>query len=304
MKTIRRILSRIAIGIALLVVFLVASVVVDNILGANRLDQLTNTNIPNGNQPAVRAYVAYPETEGPHPAVIMFHEFWGLNEDILGRADELAKEGYIVVAPNMFRGKTSNWIPSAIYQAASASQSQMFSDLDSVFAWLSSQPDVRSDHIAILGFCFGGSTSLRYSLSNNRLAATVIFYGPPVTDADQLQSLSGPVLGIYAGRDISISESDINAFQSALNEAGIKNQISIYKDQFHSFVTLEGIRNGGEPLKAWNEALEFLGQTLQENGTSKREVPPTRIPESTNWRYLLSIAYEHTLLAISGAHTH
>jgi carboxymethylenebutenolidase len=304
MKTFTRILSRIVIGIALLAVFLVASVLVDNILGANRLDRLANTNIPNGDQPAIRAYVAYPRTEGPHPAVIMFHEFWGLNEDIIGRADELAKEGYIVVAPSMFRGKTSNWIPSAIYQTASTPQSQMFSDLDSVFTWLSSQPDVRPDRIAILGFCFGGGTSLRYSLTNNRLAATVVFYGPPVTDASQLRSLPGPLLGIYAGRDVSISESDIHAFQSALNEAGIENQISIYTDQIHSFVTLDGIRNGGEPLRAWNEALAFLKQTLQAEESSKREVAPARMAESTNWDYLLSIAYEHTMLALSGGHSH
>ena len=65
------------------------------------------------------AYVAKPDGEGPFPAVIMIHEFYGLNESIIGKAEGLAQEGYYVVAPDTFRGSTTTWIPRAIYQVIS-----------------------------------------------------------------------------------------------------------------------------------------------------------------------------------------
>lgn len=82
-------------------------VLVDTLLSHGRLDALTNMRIPNPNGPEICAYVARPGAPGPHPTVIMIHEFWGLKPEILGKADALAQEGYIVVAPDLFRGITT-----------------------------------------------------------------------------------------------------------------------------------------------------------------------------------------------------
>ena len=303
MKTFWKILSRVLIVIVALIALIIGSIPADVLIGGGRVEAVANTRIPNGDGPEILAYVAYPTSAGPHPVVIMVHEFWGLNQEIVGRAEALAQEGYLVVAPSIFRGKASNWIPSAIYQTASTPQSQITRDLDAVFIWLSSQPKVRSDRIAILGFCFGGRTSLLYSLSNKKLAATVVFYGPPVVDVDQLRSLSGSVLGIYGGADISISEADVIAFEAALNKAGVSNQISIYKDQPHAFVTVEGIRQNGSPSQqAWKQAIKFLNQNLQKNDSVLRQVTQTQAANATDWGYLLRLAYEHTLGLIIGHH--
>ena len=206
MKNVKRVLLGLLAVLAILILFLPLSIFVDSLLDGNRLDALTNTTVPGANGgPDVRAYVAKPEGEGPFPTVIMIHEFYGLRESVVGKADFLAKEGYLVIAPDTFRGSSTSWIPRAIYQVINTKPEDVNADLDSVYAWLEAQPDVDSDRIAILGFCYGGRTSLVYSLHNNKLAATVIFYGSPETDPEVLKSLPGPVLGIFGGADQSIS---------------------------------------------------------------------------------------------------
>jgi len=155
-------------------------------------------------------------------------------------------------------------------------------DLDAVFAWLAAQPDVQADRVAVTGFCFGGGMSLRYSLRNDQLAGTVVFYGSPVADANQLKSLPGPVLGVFGGADQSIPVSQVQAFEAALNEAGVPNKISIYEGQPHAFVrSVEEIRQGGPPAEAWNEMLTFLKETLQASPASSRDVTPSQATGSS-----------------------
>ena len=100
-------------------------------------------------------------------------------------------------------------------------------DLDSVYAWLEAQEDVDANRIGIAGFCYGGRTSLAYSLHNPKLAATVIFYGAPETDVEVLKTLPGPVLGIFGGADSSIPVETVNAFENGLEQVGIPHQITI-----------------------------------------------------------------------------
>src|SRR5215208_7702718 len=212
MRLLKRVLLGILVLVAAFLVFLAGSVALDYAVGTGRLDEIANLTIPGtGETPDVRAYVARPEGEGPFPTVIMIHEFWGLNASIVSKADLLAEEGYLVIAPDTFRGSTTSWIPRAIFQVISSKPENTNVDLDSVYAWLESQAEVSSDRIAIAGFCYGGRTSLAYSLHNNQLAATVIFYGSPEPDPAVLRTLPGPVLGIFGGADQSIPVEGVKA---------------------------------------------------------------------------------------------
>jgi carboxymethylenebutenolidase len=288
---------------AALAVFLVLSVVIDRGLSGGRLEAVTNLNLPNPNGPAIRAFIARPAGPGPHPAVIMIHEFWGINGEIQGKAAALAEEGYVVIAPDLFRGTTTGWLPSAIYQTVSTKPEQVLSDLDAVFAWLAAQGEVQPNRIAILGFCFGGRTSLRYSLSNPQIAATVVLYGSPVTDAEQLKALSGPVLGIFGGADNSISLESVRAFDAALTEAAVPHQISIYEGQPHAFVkSIEEIRLGGPMAEAWDEVLAFLQHALKGEATAHQPTKPLHLVERVDWAYWLKVAYEHAVGALAHAH--
>jgi carboxymethylenebutenolidase len=224
----------------------------------------------------------------------MIHEFYGLNESIVSKADLLAQEGYLVIAPDTFRGSTTTWIPRAIYQVISTKPESVNIDLDSVYAWLASQPDVAPNRIAIAGFCYGGRTSLVYSLHNDQLAATVIFYGSPETDPNVLKSLPGPVLGIFGGADQSIPVEQVNSFNTALTEAGIPHEIMIYEGQPHAFVhDAEGIKSGGAQGEAWDQMLAFLKANLKDRLVHTGELVSTDYHAPFAWKYYVMLVYEH-----------
>jgi carboxymethylenebutenolidase len=299
-----RIVKRVLIGIlalfAALALLLVGSVLVDFALGGDRVTSITNTTIPGINgEPDVRAYVARPQGSGPFPAAIMIHEFYGLNESIVGKAEGLAAEGYIVVAPDTFRGSTTAWIPRAIYQVITTDSAQVNRDLDSVFAWMAAQPDIQADRIGILGFCYGGRASLSYSLHNSAIAATVIFYGSPETDPAVLKTLPGPVLGIFGGADTSIPLDEVRAFEAGLVKAGIPHEVTIYADQPHAFVTtMDAVRAGGVQGQAWTQMVDFLNTNLRDL-TSQPSQSSSDYLAPFAWRYYLMLAYEH---AFGSAH--
>ena len=304
MKLLKRVLLGILTLIIACIVFLIGSIVVDSAMGANRLEDIANVTVPGvDGGPDVRAYVAKPEGEGPFPTVIMIHEFWGLNDSIVSKADLLAEEGYLVIAPDTFRGSTTGWVPGAIYQVISARPENINTDLDSVYAWLESQPDVDPNRIAIAGFCYGGRTSLAYSLHNNRLAATVMFYGSPETDPAILKTLPGPVLGIFGGADQTIPVSQVNAFEAALTEAGIPHEIKIYDGQPHAFVQdAEGIKAGGAQGEAWDQMLAFLDANLKSKSTRESELTFSDYRALFAWKYYAMLVYEHTFGTASHAH--
>lgn len=304
MKLLKRVLLGILILFVVFVVFLIGSILVDAAIGSGRLDAVTNTDIPGVNSgPDVRAYVATPDGEGPFPAVIMIHEFYGLNESIVGKADLLAEEGYLVIAPDTFRGSTTSWIPRAIYQVISTKPEEANADLNSVYSWLESQQDVDPNRIAIAGFCYGGRTSLVYSLHNNRLAATVIFYGSPETDAEVLKNLPGPVLGIFGSADQSISVESVHAFEAALTQAAIPHEITVYEGQPHGFVhDAEGIKAGGAQAEAWNQMLAFLAVNLQNKSASISTASASDYSAPFAWKYYAMLVYEHAFGTASHMH--
>jgi carboxymethylenebutenolidase len=304
MKLLKRVLRGILILLVAFVVLLAGSIVVDYTVSGDRLENIANVTIPGTNAgPDVRAYVAKPEGQGPFPTVIMIHEFWGLNESITGKADLLAEEGYLVIAPDTFRGSTTGWLPRAIYQVVSSKPENINADLDSVYAWLESQLDVDPDRIAIAGFCFGGRTSLAYSLHNNQLAATVIFYGSPETDPVILKALPGPVLGIFGEADRSIPVEQVNAFDAALTEAGVPHEITIYDGQPHAFVrNAEGIRAGGAQGEAWNQMLAFLEENLKNKTAQNNDLALSGYHIPFAWKYYAMLVYEHALGMASQMH--
>lgn len=220
MQRLSRVLGWIVGVIVVAVAGLALSIPLDALIGAGRVEALTNTVIPGPAGP-IRAFVAEPATPGPHPAVIMIHEWWGLRPDIIEKATALAADGYVVVAPDTFRGASTTWIPRAIYQVSTTPPAQVQADLDAVFAWLTARPDVLADRIAVMGFCYGGRTSLLYTLHNPAVAATGIFYGMADVDPEELRQIRGPVLGIFGGADASIPLSEVEQLERNLIAAGL-----------------------------------------------------------------------------------
>jgi carboxymethylenebutenolidase len=294
MRTLKRLFLTVCLILLALILFFPLSIFVDSLIGKDRIKNLANTVVSSeGNLPDVYAYVAKPQGDGPFPVVIMIHEFYGLNEKLISKADLLAEQGYYVIAPDTFRGASTAWIPRAIYQVINTDQAQVNQDLDKVYAWVQNQPEADMKRVGILGFCYGGRVSLLYSLHNPNMAATVIFYGSSETNPEVLKNLSGPVLGIFGGADSSIPLEEVTALENGLEQAGIPHQISIYENQPHAFmVDADGIKAGGAQAEAWNEMLLFLDENLKSKSFS-----PTKNSFTYNapfpWDYYAMLVFEH-----------
>jgi carboxymethylenebutenolidase len=219
--------------------------------------------------PDSQGYLVYPvssnDTVGKKlPAVVMIHEWWGLNENIKNMANLLAKQGFVVLAADLYKGEVANNPERAmeLVQIARNSQNNSINNLQSAVKYLSSLPNVDSSKIASLGWCFGGGQSLQLALNSQEhpLAATILYYGTPlVTDKALLSKIKWPLLGIFGDKDQAIPVEEINQFGTSLNQSGITNNIHIYKGLGHAFANPSGDNYAPKETEdAWQKTLSFL----------------------------------------------
>lgn len=218
-------------------------------------------------------YLVYPELanntqqqqqqQEPMPAVIMIHEWWGLNEHIKNQADILAKEGYVVLAVDLYRGEVAADSNRARELTSSVrnNSASAIDNLQSAVNYVKSLEMVDGSRIASLGWCFGGDWSLQLALnsSENPLAATIVYYGRPVTDTASLSSISWPILGIFGDQDQAIPVESVKQFTSALNASGVTNEIYLYEGVGHAFANPS--RDNYAPKEttdAWQKTIGFL----------------------------------------------
>lgn len=205
-------------------------------------------------------YYVEPATAGDYPGVVMIHEWWGLNENIEEMARILAAEGYRVFAVDLYDGSVATESGTARELATSVRQSPeaAIATMEEALAYLRERGATR---LASLGWCFGGQQSLQLSL-NEPLDATVIYYGQLTTD---VASLDGPVLGIFGAEDGSIPVSEVEAFEAALQQEGVENDIIIYPGVGHAFANPSGSNYAPEETRdAWARTLAFLRTELQQ----------------------------------------
>jgi len=222
-----------------------------------------------------KGYLVYPITSNENksnninnkndrlPAVIMIHENKGLNDNIKNMANLLARNGYVVLAVDLFKGEvtTDRNRSSELTQYVRDNQDIATANMKSAVKYVSSLPNVNPEKIVSLGWCFGGAQSLQLALNSQDrpLAATIIYYGRLVTDNATLANIKWPVLGIFGDQDRSIQVDTVKAFESALNSIGIPNEIYIYKGVGHAFANPSGENYAPEETQdAWQKTLSFL----------------------------------------------
>jgi carboxymethylenebutenolidase len=219
--------------------------------------------------PDSQGYLVYPvssnDTVGKKlPAVVMIHEWWGLNENIKNMANLLAKQGFVVLAADLYKGEVANNPERAmeLVQTVRNNQNNSINNLQTAVKYLSLLPNVDSSKIASLGWCFGGGQSLQLALNSqdHPLAATILYYGTPlVTDKALLSKIKWPVLGIFGDKDQSIPIEEIKQFGNSLNQSGITNNIHIYKGVGHAFANPSGDNYAPKETEdAWQKTLSFL----------------------------------------------
>jgi carboxymethylenebutenolidase len=213
----------------------------------------------------VQGVLYTPTGKGPFPALVVIHEWWGLNDWVKEQAAKLAGEGYAALAIDLYRGKVATTPDEAHEIMRGVPEDRAARDLRAAVAFLKSQPNVKKSRIGSIGWCMGGGYSLNVALQEPTLTATVINYGHLVADADSIKKINASVLGIFGAQDRGIPVDDVKKFEQALKQKGNLVEIVIYPNAGHGFENpnnKEGYR-ADEAANAWMHTVNFLASTLK-----------------------------------------
>lgn len=209
-----------------------------------------------------KGFFARPTASGTYPGVILIHEWWGLNQQIKDVASELAKEGYLVLAVDLYNGKVAQTADEARGMTSSLDQPQAIQNMQAALTYLKDQGATK---LASWGWCFGGGQSMQLSVSGQPLDATVIYYGNLATEEEKLKTIQWPVLGIFGDKDQSITPEKVQAFDASLDKLGVENEIHIYPGVGHAFANPSGTSYAPNETKdAWDKTLQFLADNLKQ----------------------------------------
>jgi carboxymethylenebutenolidase len=238
-----------------------AAVLFDPLLARAQASTLENVEIGIEGAGPLRGAIALPDAQ-TGPAVVLIHEWWGLNDQIKAVAVELAKLGFVAFAIDLFDSELATDSEAAMQLVQNLDQEVATTKLVAAIGWLAAY-ERGTGKVATIGWCFGGGWSLDASLATP-VDATVIYYGNVEKTAAQLESLYGPVLGHFATQDEFITRDMVERFEKAMAEAGKSEFLTIYwYDADHAFANPTGARyDASDARLAWDRTIEFLRAAL------------------------------------------
>ncbi|WP_417514798.1 dienelactone hydrolase family protein [Minwuia sp.] len=219
----------------------------------NEADLVTNGGLN------VKGFVAVPEAT-PAPAIILIHEWWGLNDQIKAVAADFAKAGYVAIAVDLYGGKVATDPETARSYMGQVNGEDAIDTLSSWIDWIKQEP-ICNGKVATIGWCFGGGWSLNASIARD-VDATVIYYGNVARQAADLKELKGPVLGHFAESDQWINHEMVDKFEAEMAKAG-KPVTTYWYDAQHGFANPTTARYDREDAAlAWERTSAFLAKNL------------------------------------------
>ena len=198
------------------------------------------------------AYLVRPAAGGPHPAVIVWMEIFGVNAHIRDVAERVAREGYVALAPNFFHrtapaievGYDEAGMAAGIAEMQKLTADQMIADARAALACLRARPDVRGDRIGAMGFCIGGHMTY-LTAAETDIAAAASFYGGGIaapqgpgggpSPIQRTAKIRGRLLGLFGAKDAMIPQPQVDAIRKALADAGTRHEVVVYDGADHGF---------------------------------------------------------------------
>ena len=215
-----------------------------------------NINLSHG---ATTAYVARPN-EKPPAVILLIQEYWGINDHIRDIAGRYAKEGYICVAPDLYRGK----LAKNAQEASALMQSLQTRDgLEIIRKTIDETERAYGAHkIGITGYCMGGTYTLRTACENAQLSAAAPFYGD-IPEENVLKNLRVPTLFIAANKDAWINPAKVETLRQAAQKYNLPVEIVSY-DADHAFFndTRPQVYDAAAASDAWKRVLAFFREHL------------------------------------------
>lgn len=216
----------------------------------------------------IQAFVVYPEVNAKAPVVVLIHEIFGLTDWAKEMADELAGQGFIVVAPDLLSGFGPNGGGSGEFADQEArvkavsglDPDGVLADLDAAANYGKKLP-ATNGKLAVAGFCWGGSKSFAYAAHSKDLSAAFVFYG---TGPSDVSGVTAPVYGFYGGNDARV-DATIPATTEAMKKAGKKYEPVTYEGAGHGFMRAGEDPNDTNPAnkKAREEGFARLVKLLK-----------------------------------------
>jgi carboxymethylenebutenolidase len=222
-----------------------------------------------------RAYLSLPPgMSAPMPAVIVVHEWWGLNDHIRLAADRLAAQGMAALAVDLYGGNVATTPEQAGAYMKSVDLEIAKKVLKAGADYLKDDPEIKATKRGAIGWCMGGGYSLQAALAVPNLDADVVFYGFVPTDEKSLKPLKAPLLAIFGTEDKSIPKETVDAFEATLKK--LKKDAKVERfPAGHAFANpSQPTYNSDVAKAAWADAIAFLDAKLGAK-------PVTNIPTST-----------------------
>lgn len=218
------------------------------------------------NDPGPLGYLSMqPSATSGRPAIILVQEWWGVNEWIRQSADRFAAMGYVVLAPDLYRGKEAKDADEAHQLMRGMPEDRAMGDLKEAFQYLASRKDVDPKRIGVIGWCMGGGYALALGVEEPRLAAVVINYGRLVTSPDTIAKIKSPLQGNFGSTDKGIPVDDVRAFEKALSATNSATDVMIFDGAGHAFMNPNN-KSGYDAAaaeKAWARIDAFLAKHVK-----------------------------------------
>lgn len=176
-----------------------------------------------------------PKGAGPHPALVVIHEWWGLNDWIKQESARYTNDGYVALAVDLYHGKVADNPETAHELMRGLPQDQGVRDLTAAVKYLENRKDVKHDDIGAVGWCMGGGYALQLAIAAPSLKAVAINYGALATDKNELGKVHAAVLGNFGGMDQGIPPEAVQAFAATMKSLGKPVDVKVYPDAGHAF---------------------------------------------------------------------
>ena len=234
-----------------------------------RHGEFVDIKMPSG--PPVHAWVVYPERKDKAGVVIVIHEVYGLSDWIRGVADQLAREGFIAVAPDLISGHgpggggtdSAGSRDDVVKLIRELKPEEVTTRLNAVRDFAVKLP-AANGKTATVGFCWGGGKSFAYAASQPNLNAAVVYYGTSPEEAD-LARIKAPVLGLYGGDDSRV-DATVPPAEAEMKKLGKAYEPHLYEGAGHGFLRAQDDREGANlkaTRQAWPRTASFLRELLK-----------------------------------------
>jgi carboxymethylenebutenolidase len=209
-------------------------------------------------------YLAVPDS-GEGPGVVVLQEWWGLDDSVRRYCDRFAADGFLALAPDLYRGETTTQPDEAQQKMMAMNMEQTEKDMRGAVDYLAAHEGFQGSGVGSVGFCLGGGLSVWAAALNPKVKAVVTYYYVMPHGKPDFTKVQAPVLGHFGTNDEFVSVDDAKALEQELKDAGVDAKFEFYEGAGHAFAgdhNRIGTYDEGKANEAWRKTVDFLKRHL------------------------------------------